>query len=120
MNLESFAYLWDADQSSLLHSMINDGMDSVLVKTCAYGLDKNDLLKSIKELQPKLEKLKKETQLNVCGEGGEYETITLDSPLYIKKIKILETDKIIHSVDIFTEVSYVIIKKYEIIDKICN
>ena len=24
--------------------------------------------------------------LNICGEGGEYETITLDCPIFLKKI----------------------------------
>lgn len=27
-----------------------------------------------------------DAELNVCGEGGEYETITLDCPLFKKKI----------------------------------
>lgn len=97
--------------------MIKDGMDSVLIKTCAYGLDDKDLLKSIKELQPKLEKLKKDTQINVCGEGGEYESLTLDCPLYVKKIVIKDYDVIFHSVDIFTKVCYAVIKSYELQDK---
>ena len=69
LNLVSLAYLWDADQSILLENMINDGMDSVLIKTCAYGLDDKDLLKSIKDLQPKLEKLKK-TNLKTKTRGN--------------------------------------------------
>ena len=117
LNLESLAYLWDRDQSELLNDMINDGMNSVLIKICAYGLKEQDLFKSIKELQPKLEKLKVETEINVCGEGGEYETLTLDSPLYLKKINIIEYEIVIHSQDIFTKVAYGIVKKYELINK---
>lgn len=92
-------------------------MCSVLIKTCAYGLCEKDLIKSISELQPKLEKLNKETELNICGEGGEYESLTLDCLLYKKKIVILDYDTIIHSADIFTKVCYVIIKKFELADK---
>lgn len=92
-------------------------MNSVLIKTCAYGLGKEDLMKSIKELQPKIMKLSKQQELNICGEGGEYESLTLDCPLYKKKINVLEFDTIIHSKDAFMEVCYASIKKWEIVDK---
>jgi diphthine-ammonia ligase len=32
------------------------------------------------------QKLNKTSYLNVCGEGGEYETITLDCPMFKKEI----------------------------------
>ncbi len=35
-------------------------------------------------MEPTLLKLEKKFGVNVCGEGGEYETYTLDSPLFIK------------------------------------
>lgn len=92
-------------------------MDSVIIKTCAFGLDRNDLLKSLKELQPKILKLAQQVELNICGEGGEYESLTLDCPLYKKKIKITDHEVVIHSSDMFTEVSYVVIKKYELESK---
>jgi diphthine-ammonia ligase len=66
--------------------MIKDGMDSLIIKTCTMGLDKTDLLKSIKELQPKLFELEAKYQVNVCGEGGEFESLTVDCPIYKKKI----------------------------------
>ena len=28
----------------------------------------------------------KKYEMNVCGEGGEYETMTLDSPLFVKRV----------------------------------
>lgn len=62
-------------------------MDAVIVKVCCMGLGEKDLLKSIKELQPKLFELEEKYQANVCGEGGEFETLTLDCPLFKKKIK---------------------------------
>ena len=61
-------------------------MEAVIIKTCAFGLDKGDLLKTIEELQPKLFETAKKYQLNVCGEGGEFETLTLNCPLFKKKI----------------------------------
>lgn len=50
------------------------------------GLGKDDLLKSIKELQPKLFELEQKYKVNVCGEGGEFESLTIDCPLYKKRI----------------------------------
>lgn len=92
-------------------------MISVIIKTCAYGLSETDLLKPISELQSKFEKLNKETELNICGEGGEYESLTLDCPLYQKRIVILENETVIHSADIFTKVCYVKITKFNLIEK---
>lgn len=47
------------------------------------GLDpKKHCGKELKDLQIKFESLKVTSHLNVCGEGGEYETIVLDCPLY--------------------------------------
>ena len=114
MGLESLAYLWDRNQEELLQDMIDNEMHSVIIKTCAYGLDRNDLLKPIKFLQPKIVKLAQQFELNICGEGGEYESLTLDCPLYKKRIKITDYEVVIHSSDLFTEVAYAVIKKYEI------
>jgi diphthine-ammonia ligase len=98
--------------------MIENNMNSVIIKTCAFGLTRDDLLKSLKDLQPTLLKLASQQELNVCGEGGEFESLTLDCPIYKKKINILEFETVVHSKDAFTEVTYAIIKKWEIVEKI--
>lgn len=61
-------------------------MEAILVKVASYGLSQKHLGKTIKENYDEFMKMSKEFDLNVCGEGGEYETITLDCPLYKKKI----------------------------------
>lgn len=61
-------------------------MDSIIIKTCTIGLGSEDLGKSITELQPKLFQLEEKFKINVCGEGGEFETLTLNCPIYKKKI----------------------------------
>ena len=117
LNLKSLSYLWEMDQPTLLNQMIEDGMDSILIKVCVIGLDKIDLMKSLKEMKNKLVKLKNEYGINVCGEGGEYETITLDCPIYKKKIVIDEFDIICHSKDIYSPVYYSVVKKWHLEDK---
>ena len=42
--------------------------------------------KSIKDMQGHLVKMHEKYGLNICGEGGEYESFTLDCPLFKKKI----------------------------------
>lgn len=86
LGLTSVAYLWNRNQKELLSEMVENQMNSVLIKVCTMGLNKEDLLKSIGDLKEKLFKLEEKFYVNVCGEGGEYESLTLDCPLYKKKI----------------------------------
>ena len=84
------------DQSILLNEMIENNMNSILIKVCTMGLNKEDLMKSLKEMKDKLITLKNKFGVNVCGEGGEYESITLDCPIYKKRIVIDNYDIICH------------------------
>lgn len=95
LGLLSLAYLWNRDQSDLLDEMIKAGMDAVLVKACSMGLDHRHCGKSIAELQSQFHSLEKQFGFHVCGEGGEYETLTLNAPanLFPKgRIVLDETD----------------------------
>ena len=87
MGLISLAYLWRRPQEELLDEMIKAGMHCVLIKTASMGLfPKRHLGKTLAELQPIFMKLKDTSGLNVCGEGGEYESLTLDCPVFKKRI----------------------------------
>ncbi|NWH70804.1 DPH6 ligase, partial [Piaya cayana] len=44
--------------------------------------------------------------VHVCGEGGEYETFTLDCPLFKKKIVVDSAKVVVHSADAFAPVAY--------------
>lgn len=61
-------------------------MESIIIKTCTLGLGKEDLGKTIEQLQPKLFDLEEKHKINVCGEGGEFESLTLNCPIYKKRI----------------------------------
>lgn len=66
-----------------LRNMITSGIDARLVKVAAIGLDPHKHLgKSIAQMEPTLIKLRDLYGCNVCGEGGEYETLTLDCPAF--------------------------------------
>lgn len=85
LGLISLAYLWQRDQLELMGEMCASGMDARIIKVAAVGLNENHLGKSLKELFPLLIKLNSIYQVHICGEGGEFETIVFDSPLFKKK-----------------------------------
>lgn len=60
LGLTSLCYLWQRDQKELLEEMITSGMDAILIKVAALGLDPiKHLGKSIKDCQNELMKLVK-------------------------------------------------------------
>jgi diphthine-ammonia ligase len=87
LGLVSLAFLWQRDQRALLAEMVATPVAAILIKTAAMGLEpRRHLGRTIAELQPQLLELEQRYGLNVCGEGGEYETLTLDCPLFVKRL----------------------------------
>lgn len=83
LGLVSLAYLWHQPQQQLLADMVASDIEAVLVKVAALGLEPHKHLgNSIAQLQPYLLGLRDRFGCNVCGEGGEYETLTLDCPAF--------------------------------------
>ncbi|KAK1117220.1 hypothetical protein AOXY_G38820 [Acipenser oxyrinchus oxyrinchus] len=64
-----------------------------------------------------LKQLSTQYGVHVCGEGGEYETFTLDCPLFKKKIVIDSSEAVIHSADAFAPVGYLRFLKMHVADK---
>ena len=57
-------------------------MDIRLIKVCSLGLDPSHLFQPVSTLLPHLQNMNKKYGLNVAGEGGEYESLVLDCPLF--------------------------------------
>ncbi|XP_055027788.2 diphthine--ammonia ligase isoform X1 [Misgurnus anguillicaudatus] len=107
LHLQSLAYLWHRDQSELLSEMICSGINALLIKVAAFGLDpEKHLGKSLAQMESYLQELSQKYGVHICGEGGEYETFTTDCPLFKKKIVIDSMETIIHSADAFAPVGY--------------
>lgn len=83
----SLAYLWEKPDGELLQNMIDGQMNSIIIKVASYGLDKRHLGMNLEQIRPVMLKLKEKTQVHVCGEGGEFESLTLDCPIYKKRIE---------------------------------
>uniref|UniRef100_A0A673K994 Diphthine--ammonia ligase n=1 Tax=Sinocyclocheilus rhinocerous TaxID=307959 RepID=A0A673K994_9TELE len=102
LQLQPLAYLWRRDQAELLREIISSGLQALLIKVAAYGLDpERHLGKSLAEMEAYLHELSEKYGVHICGEGGEYETFTVDCPLFKKKIVIDSMETVIHSADAF-------------------
>uniref|UniRef100_A0A3B4BCG1 Diphthine--ammonia ligase n=1 Tax=Periophthalmus magnuspinnatus TaxID=409849 RepID=A0A3B4BCG1_9GOBI len=107
LGLQPLAYLWRRDQEELLSQMISANVNAILIKVAAVGLDpEKHLGKSLAQMQPYLRQLSKKYGVHICGEGGEYETFTLDCPLFKRRIVIDAMETVIHSADAFAPVGY--------------
>ncbi len=55
--------------------------------------------------------------LNICGEGGEFESFVIDCCLFKKRIVIDDWNTVIHSKDAFAPVGYMKINKLHLEQK---
>jgi len=117
LGLTSFGFLWQREQREVLHSMISQGVDAVLVKVASMGLETNMLGRHLSTLVDKFDDLNEKFGFHVCGEGGEYETITLDCPLFKKRIVIDEAEKVLVDDIPFSPVAHLRIKSFHLEDK---
>ncbi|RUS70160.1 hypothetical protein EGW08_022079, partial [Elysia chlorotica] len=111
LGLVVLAFLWRRDQEELLREMINCGVKAKIIKVAAMGLNPNKHLGlELSQILPHMLEMKSKYGLNVCGEGGEYETFVFDCPLFQQSISINKTEKVIHSDDAFAPVGYLALK----------
>ncbi|XP_077394250.1 diphthine--ammonia ligase-like isoform X2 [Festucalex cinctus] len=107
LGLQPLAYLWRRDQQLLLSEMISSDVHAILIKVAAFGLDPGKHLgKSLADMAPYLKQLSQKYGVHICGEGGEYETFTLDCPLFKKRLVIDASETVIHSADALAPVGY--------------
>ena len=92
--VKSFMPLWHKNQKQLLKEMIDAGFVIAIDTVAAEGLDENFLGMIIDGgVFKKMEKVADKYKINMGCEGGEYETLVLDCPMYKKRIEILEAEK---------------------------
>ncbi|PNI19967.1 DPH6 isoform 3 [Pan troglodytes] len=121
LNLQPLAYLWQRNQEDLLREMISSNIQAMIIKVAALGLDPDKHLgKTLDQVEPYLIELSKKYGVHVCGEGGEYETFTLDCPLFKKKIIVDSSEVVIHSADAFAPVAYLRFLELHLEDKVSS
>ena len=111
LGLTSLAYLWQRDQVDLLAEMIDSGLHAILIKVAVGGLDARHLGQSIAANATHLLSLHQSMGINVCGEGGEYESLVLDCPLFKReRIELRQVEEVVHRDDPFAPVVYLTIR----------
>ncbi|MEM1578765.1 MAG: TIGR00289 family protein [Archaeoglobaceae archaeon] len=93
LGLRLLTPLWGEDQGKILKE-VADGFEAIIVSVSAMGLDESFLGRRIdKKCVEDLRKVAEKTGINLAGEGGEYETLVLNAPLYKKRIVVKKLEK---------------------------
>ena len=117
LNLTPLCYLWERNRKLLLYDMVSNGLDAILVKVAGAGLDPyKHLGKSLSELLPILESYNNKYGLDMCGEGGEYESMVITCSCFKnnKKLLIEKSNIIIDEEN--AEVGYLSIEGFSVKD----
>ena len=94
LKIKSFTPIWHKNQQLILRDQVDAGFNIIIVGVFAHGFDKTWLGKTINEKTiNELKKLRRKFSINEAGEGGEFETLVLDSPIFRKKIVLDEITK---------------------------
>jgi diphthine-ammonia ligase len=93
LGLKSVAPLWHEDPLDIMKELIDLKFKVIIVGVYAFGLDQTWLGREINtETLEKLVELNEKYQISLVGEGGEYESLVLDAPIFKKRIKIVEAE----------------------------
>jgi asparagine synthase (glutamine-hydrolysing) len=88
LGLKVYSPLWHLDQEQHMLNVV-ENLEILFTGVAAYGLDQSWLGRIItKKDVDKLVELKKKYGINIAGEGGEFESLVLDCPMFRKKIEI--------------------------------
>jgi uncharacterized protein (TIGR00290 family) len=87
--------LWHRDPLSILKEVVDLNFEAIITGVYAYGFTKEWLGKRIDVgAIGALEGLNKKYGISLVGEGGEYETLVLDGPIFRKRMELVETEAV--------------------------
>ena len=94
LGLKLIAPLWRKDQDMLMDQFLDSGIRAVIAGCYAEGLGEEWLGREIDaEAVEELKAVRARTGISIMGEGGEYESLTLDSPMHSRPLEILEAER---------------------------
>ncbi|KAI6241276.1 Diphthine--ammonia ligase [Aphelenchoides fujianensis] len=117
LGLTPLCYLWQKDQLELYDDMIHAGIDAIIIKVAAAGLTSKHLGMTLKEARDSLLEANKKFSLNICGEGGEYETYVIDSPLHESRVSVDLCEAVLHSDNNVAPVAFLRLSKVTLVSK---
>lgn len=87
--------LWHENELDVLREILDLKFEVIITGVCAYGFSREWLGRKIdEEAVEALMELNKQFSISLVGEGGEYETLVLDTLFFKKRIKIIEAEKV--------------------------
>jgi len=94
LGLEHVAPLWGRPSPELLDEVLEAGVEFVIAAVAAMGLDEGWLGKIVDRAAAReLKGLSQRYGFDVCGEGGEMETLVLDAPWFGSRLEIVRARK---------------------------
>jgi len=113
LDLMHIAPLWHQDPLKLLKEIISLKMETLIVGVYAHGFNQTWLGRKIDEAAVHdLKELNRKFKVSLVGEGGEYETLVLDAPFFMKKMELVETERIWQG-----NSGYLLVKKAVLVSK---
>jgi ABC transporter with metal-binding/Fe-S-binding domain ATP-binding protein len=87
--------LWQRLQQDILAEILSLRFEVIITGVYAYGFDRDWLGRKIDETTVEdLVELNRKYGVSLVGEGGEYESMVLDAPLFKKRIKVVEAQRV--------------------------
>lgn len=114
LGLKIFSPLWHMNQEKEMRQLVSEGFEVILSSIAAEGLDKGWLGRKLTDRDiNKLLALHKKIGFHVAGEGGEFESLVLDGPMFKKKIAVTDSEVVEES----ENVARFVVKKAKLVGK---
>jgi len=92
LRLKLIAPLWGKKPEMLWKRILDEGFEVIITSVSAEGLGKEWLGKVIdKEALEKLKKVCRKHKIHLSGEGGEFETLVLNGPIFKSRLEIISS-----------------------------
>jgi len=88
--------LWGLNPEQILSDFTNEGFEAIVVNVKANQFGEDWLVCKIDDkLLEDLQTLQTKHHIHICGERGKYHTFVTDGPIFKKRIRILESKRVL-------------------------
>ncbi len=95
LGLSCMTPLWQTNPHEVLKEILSLKFEVIITATFAYGFSIEWLGRRLDEgTVASLKELNRQYGVSLVGEGGEYETLVLDAPLFRKRIRVIKAERV--------------------------
>jgi len=114
LGVEVFAAHKDENEEVLMRRMISDGYKVIMTEIASDGLTEEWLGKELTlENFEKLKVLSKKFGFDLLGEGGYYNSLVIDGPIFTKKLELVQSEKVMEAANS----GYLLVHKVAVVPK---